>query len=64
LRAIQEPMIGLLAQDHHLLNQLVFLLTQGVFSDESLSQLDFGVPTPNQLAFVTLNRATGLMVVN
>jgi hypothetical protein len=40
------------------------LLTQNVFSDESLAELDFGVPAPNQLAFVTLNRAARLMVVN
>src|SRR5437762_14370379 len=51
-------MIGLLAQNHHLSDQLVLF-----FSGESLSQLDFRAPTPDQLTFAAFDCA-GLLAVN
>jgi hypothetical protein len=55
-------MIGLLAQNHHLSNQLVLLMKKSLFSDESVSQLDFRAPTPDQLTFAALDCAELLAV--
>ena len=57
LQAVQQPMIGLLAQNRLLLDQLVFLTKQRLFLGESLSQPDFRAPTSYQLAFVACDRA-------
>jgi hypothetical protein len=50
-------MTGLRARDFLLLNQLVLLTKQSLFSGESLSQPDFRAPMFRQLAFVARNRA-------
>jgi hypothetical protein len=50
-------MIGLCAQYLQLLDQLIFLAKQSLFSSESLPQLDFGAPMGRQFALVARNRA-------
>src|SRR5207249_6313814 len=63
LRAVQQSMIGLLVQNHHLSDQLVLLMKQRLFSRESLAQLDFRAPTSGQLTFAAFDRAM-LLAVN
>jgi hypothetical protein len=50
-------MIGLLAQECLVLDQLVLLMKQSLFAGESLSQLDFRAPTPGQLTFAAFDCA-------
>ena len=57
LQAVQKPMIGLLAQDLLLSDQLVLLTKQSLFSGKSLPQPDFREPMSCQLAFVARDRA-------
>jgi hypothetical protein len=57
LHAIQQPMIGLLAQNCLVLDQLVLLTKQSLFSGESLSKPTFRAPMSSQLLFVACDRA-------
>jgi hypothetical protein len=57
LQAVQQPMIGFLAQDLVLLDQFVFLTKQIIFSGESRSQPDFYAPVLCQLPFVACDGA-------
>jgi hypothetical protein len=57
LQAVQQPMIGLPAQNFPLLDQLVFLAKQSLFSYERPSQADFRAPEFCKLAFVVRHRA-------
>ena len=52
LQAVQQAMIGLLAQERLVLDQIVLLTKQSVFPDESLSQPGFRALMSYQLAFV------------
>src|SRR5690242_4479988 len=55
-------MIGLLAQQSLMLDQIVLLTKQSLFSGESLSQLDFRVPVADQLAFADFDCAMFLAI--
>ena len=57
LQAVQQPMIGLLAQHRLLLDQLVLLTKQSLFPGESLVAARFRAPVSYQLAFVARDRA-------
>src|SRR5271166_4846579 len=57
LQAVQKSMIGLVPQNLLLLDQLVLLTKQSLFSGESLSQPDFRAPMFCKLVFVARDRA-------
>ena len=57
LYAIQQPMIGLVAQNRLLLDQLVPVTKESLLPGESLPQTDFRAPMSCQLAFVARNCA-------
>ena len=62
LHAVQEPMIGLLAQSLLLSNQLFLFAKQSLISGECLSQSNFSAPVSCELAFVARGvRYSGLL---
>ena len=58
LHAVQQPMIGFLAQNHLLFDQFVFLRKQSLLSRQRPSKPTFRAPMSCQLAFVARDGAS------